>query len=143
MKNNNNNLTSVSAAKRNRHDDGSKISIMANNIAVTRVTAEKLHTYQDKHDNMLYNTIINLMDAPNHNANDTFTVDGKLYNFTASGYEAVLKSFDTIRRKLEEAQTASEKLPGMEAAYTKLISEVLGINTEDVTNVNATNTEEG
>lgn len=141
MKNNNNNLTSVSAAKRNRHDDGAKISMMANEIAVTRVTSEKLHTYQDKHDDMLYHTIINLMDAPNHNANDTFTVDGKLYNFTASGYEAVLKRFDTLRHKLEEAQVASEKLPGMEAAYAGLISEVLGINLEDATNVNATNVE--
>ena len=101
MKNNNNNLTSV--VKRNRHDDGAKISMMANDIAVTRVTSEKLKMYQDKHDDMLYHTIINLMDAPNHGANDTFTVDGKLYNFTASGYEAVLKKFDTIRHKLEEA----------------------------------------
>ena len=134
MKNNNNNLTTP--VKRNRHDDGTKISMMANEIAVTRVTSEKLNMYQDKHDDMFYYTILNLMDAPNHGANDTFTVDGKLYNFTASGYEAVLKKFDTIRHKLEEAQAASEKLPGMEEAYTKLISEVLGINTEDV---NATN----
>ena len=141
MKNNNNNLTSV--VKRNRHDDGAKISMMANAIAVTRVTSEKLQAYQDKHDDMLYHAIINLTDAPNHSANDTFTVDGTLYNFTASGYEAVLKKFDTIRHKLEEAQAAFEKLPAMEEAYTKLISEVLGINTEDVTNVDATNMEEG
>jgi hypothetical protein len=135
MKNNNNNLTSVSVVKRNRHDDGAKISMMANDIAVTRVTSEKLKMYQDEHDDMLYHTIISLMDAPNHGANDTFEVDGKLYNFTSSGYEAVLKKFDTIRHKLEEAQAASEKLPGMEEAYTKLISEVLGINTEDVANM--------
>lgn len=135
------NLTSV--VERNRHDDGTKISIMANDIAATRrVTSEKLSMYQDKHDDMLYHTIIALMSAPEHNANDTFTVDGELYNFTASGYEAVLKKFDNIRRKLEEAQVASEKLPGMEEAYTKLISEVLGINTEDVVNVDATNMEE-
>ena len=139
-KNNMNNTNaSVSASKRNRHEDAVKATMMANDIAVTRVTSETLHTYQDKHAKMLYDTTINLMDAPNHNANDTFTVDGKLYNFTTSGYEAVLKSFDTIRRKLEEAQTASEKLPGMESAYAGLISEVLGVNLEDATNVDAAN----
>ena len=140
MKNNNNNLTST-VKRKNRHDDGAKIAIMANDIAIARVTSEKLKMYQDKHDDMLYYTIANLMDAPNHTANDTFMVDGTLYNYTASGYEAVLKKFDTIRHKLEEAQAASEKLPAMEEAYTKLISEVLGINTEDVTDVDATNVE--
>lgn len=139
MKNNNNNLTSV--VKRNRHDDGIKISIMANDIAIARVTSEKLQAYQDKHDDMLYHTILNLMDAPNHGANDTFTVDSKLYNFTASGYEAVLTKLDAVRRKLEEAQTASEKLPAMEEAYTKSISEIIGINTEDIASVDATNVE--
>lgn len=132
MKNNNNNLTSVST-RRNRHVDGEKISMMANEIAVTRATIEKLSMYQNKHDNMLYHIIINLMDAPNKRASDTFTVDGEVYNFTTSGYEDVLKKFDTIRHKLAERQTALDKLQDMEAAYTKLISEVLGINKEDVT----------
>jgi len=151
MKNNNNNLTaaltSASATKRNRRDDGTKVAMMANDIAIACATSEKLRTYQDKYEKMLHDTSIRLMAAPTQNANDTFTVDGTLYNFTASGYEAVLKKLDTARRKFEEAQAASEKLPGMESDYANLISEVLGVNIisiEDATNVDATNNvEEG
>jgi hypothetical protein len=132
MKNNNNNLTVP--VKRDRHDDGAKIAMMANEIAATRAMSEKLNMYQDKHEKTLYDTIINLMDAPNKTGYDTFTVDGKLYNFTASGYEDVLEKFDAIRHELEEAQEAFDKLPGMESDYAGLISEVLGINTEDATN---------
>lgn len=126
-KNNMNNTNaSVSASKRNRHEDAVKVISLLTVLKKTAETASHFEEYKNDFESFrsaAVQALITASDIPD----DGMVINGHRCPMNVNGLESMLIRMDKLDGKYQKAAAANDKLPYATAEYLSLLSQVFNV----------------
>lgn len=126
---NNTNNASVSANKRNRHQDAINVISLLATLKKTSETASHFEERRDNFESCKAALTQILATAPEKDDNASVTLGSCRYMLNTSGVESMLTHMDQLNDKYQKAATAKDELPVIVTAYAAFISDVIESNT--------------
>lgn len=123
-KNNMNNTNaSVSASKRNRHEDAVKVISLLTVLKKTIETASHFEEYKNDFESFRSAAVQALMTASDIPDNE-IVLNGYKYPMNANGIESMLVHMDKLDHRYQKADAANDELPHASAEYLSFLSQV-------------------